>query len=157
MDLIELYNSRLVRRWHNSPNVPTQTIGDHSFGMCLFLMALHPNPSRDLYEAVIRHDLSEFVSGDFPHSAKNRFPVLREIDEQCATEFAERHELRELKLADDDKLWLKLLDQLEPLYYLYSQGLQNTKLYEEVNKKVIEYTRKLQTFGYFTDATKTFH
>lgn len=159
-NILEFYQSRLVRRWHNQPNVPMQTIGDHTFGMCMLLMLVHPNPSRDLYEAVIQHDLAEQISGDFPHTTKKKYSVLCEIDDECRDEFIEKWGLRVPSLSNEDKLWLKFLDQLEAFYYIVSQNPQD-KQTREIAQRIYElsneYMKMLQTFGYLKEADETVH
>lgn len=121
---LEFYKSAQVTRWHNKPDIPAQTNADHSFGMLLLLIKLHPSPSANLMQAVIRHDLGEVFSGDFPHDAKKAFPELKEISETYQSIFELQFLNSEIELLPIDKLWLKLLDQLEPLYYMYCHGIE---------------------------------
>jgi len=160
-DVYEFYMARLVERWHNKPTVPRQTNSDHSFGMLLLLLKLHPNPSADLMEAIIRHDLSEVLGGDFPHKSKKEHPVLKEIDEAYHVKYAEIHGMRVLNLSETDYLWVTLMDQLEPLYYLLSlkeQGnTSNNDLIIQCNERVVSTIAQLKIFGYFTEPNETKH
>lgn len=141
-DLMSLYQSKGVIRWHSRPQVPSQTTGEHTMGMLILLMKLHPNPSADLYEAILRHDLHEVICGDFPHEAKRDFPFLRDTDELAADKFAHDHKLRRLELSTNDYAWLKFLDQLEVMFYLHDK--QNCKeIYDATEQNCIRMAKEL--------------
>ena len=156
----EIYRSRLTKRWHNVPEIESQTVGDHTVGMLLLLMALHPKPSADLYEAILRHDLAEIKWGDFPSNAKKEFPAIKKADEIGAEEFAKDQELRDLKLSQDDKIWIEFLDKLEPLHYLQEQCFLKPKA-QEIFVKLTErcngLVEQLQFLGYLLEPDDTIH
>lgn len=159
-DLAKFYETRLVERWHNRPDIKSQTTGDHSFGMLLLLLTLHPNPSSALMQAIIRHDLSEIKSGDFPSDVKRRFPVASEIDEFYQKEFAEEWGLTALDLSEQDKIWLKFLDQLEPLYYLNSLPFKSERTIEtmrRLSESSGQLANQLRAFGYLMEPDETVH
>lgn len=141
--VIEFYESGLVERWHNRPQIPTQTNASHSFGMLQLLMQLHPHPSYDLIMSIIRHDLPEYLCGDFPHSAKKGWPELKRIDAEAADNFADIYNLPELYLTEIDKLWLRFLDQLEPLHWLAHNKLEDTQIYKDTYKNCVEMEKQI--------------
>lgn len=150
-----LIDASKVRRWHAQPEIPIQTTGVHSFNMLLCLIALHPNPSANLMQAVIRHDLAERICSDFPHHMKKRFPVLKEIDEQMQAEFDEELNLTKIELTLEEGIWLKLLDQLEVLLYVQQEVSDPTtaswEIYENCATICNSYISQLQTFGYLLE------
>lgn len=156
-----LIDAAKVRRWHNKPIMPIQTTGDHSFNMLLCLIALHPAPSANLMQAVIRHDLAERISGDFPHEMKREHPVLKEIDEAAQKQFEEENGLYPIELTIEERIWLKLLDQLEVMTYIESvipfEHDETVEIFENCSDLASEYIAQLQTFGYFTEADSIIH
>lgn len=152
--LLFIVESAKVRRWHNKPSIPVQTTGEHSFNMLLCLIVLHPAPSADLMEAIIRHDIAERISGDFSHDMKKQYPVLKEIDNEIAESFQQELGLRPLNLTDADKLWLKLLDQLEVLTYLelcVESNDETQDIYENCSNIVADCMSALQHYGFFLE------
>ena len=157
--LFEYYSSGYVKRFHNRPMVPAQTTGQHSFGMLTLLLKLHPNPSKRLIEAIIRHDLPELISGDFPLEAKKSFPVLKEVDDGVKDIWEKRHGQEPLELEADEKIWLAYLDQLEVIYYLSMcpQNPETQNIMNNCSALVGDFYKQLQAFGYFTDPQETVH
>lgn len=158
--LYQLWESAYVQRWHNKPYVPAQTTGQHTFGMLVLLMKLHPNPSTSLYEAVIQHDGGEydFLGCDFPYPQKRDFPVLRDIDDRFNENYQSYFELRQPLLNEDDRLWLSYLDQLEAGLYLESLKSNDSRVIECMNKcynKANEFRVQLQKKGYLLDSEFT--
>lgn len=160
---LNFYKAAHVERWHNRPTVKAQTTGAHSFGMLQLLILLHPNPSAELMEAIIRHDLHEKFSGDWPHEVKNAHPALRTIEAAYEKAFDEEFGLRALKLSEADRLWLKYLDRLEPIYYLLFTGGHMTddpEIHGIIRKaqEDAEYLRRqLMAFGFFTEPGEAVH
>lgn len=122
MSLLDFYSAQFVKRWHNKPYVPAQTTGQHTFGMLLLLRKLYPEASKALHVAIIDHDMgeNEGIGCDLPHPLKQKHPHLKELDESFTTEWIEQNGLAKFPLTEDEKLWLKYLDQLEAVYYLAS-------------------------------------
>src|SRR6266705_5974190 len=66
-----------VRRFHTVPCAgEPQTVGQHSCGVALIVLACHPLPSAQLLQACLTHDLNESVLGDLPAPTKWRSAVL---------------------------------------------------------------------------------
>ncbi len=146
----KFYESGYVERWHTNKHVPAQTTGQHSFGMLQLLIILHPNPSANLMQAIIRHDLHESFFGDSPHAAKNEYPSIRVFEEHAQRIFEKENGLKKLELRDEDKLWLKLLDQLEVIFYLESLDCgDHSVILKQCAILVDKYQKDLQGYGYF--------
>jgi len=112
-----------VQRWHTNPHLARfgQTLADHCHGVALFVMQLHPNPSRQLIAAALLHDGGEHYVGDIPSPAKKRLPpeVMAAINEAEAAaavaldpDWFDADELEKV-----DMVWLKLADMLEAYVY----------------------------------------
>jgi 5'-deoxynucleotidase YfbR-like HD superfamily hydrolase len=111
-DLATLYRSASVRRWHAYPELPIQTLADHQGRCAQILLALCPEASAALLDAVLHHDVSELFLGDLPWGAKRRNPALAVAYENA--ELARRHELVGLPaLSPREAQWLHLVDRIE--------------------------------------------
>lgn len=125
ISLEQMYLADYVKRWHNKPQMPTQTNGQHLAGMLTLCIALHPNPSAELIIAIINHDKPEYWTGDFPHTAKAEHPELKAIDQIAAEEYLEASNQDRQPLSEIDSLFLRYLDQLEPLMFVNAFGDKN--------------------------------
>jgi hypothetical protein len=156
-ELLDFYISADTRRYHNKRGIPIQTVKEHSFGMLLLLLKLHPNPSANLMRAIIEHDLPE-TDGywmDAPHDLKEKYPILREIEDIQEKKFRARFNLTENKLTEVEKLWLKYLDGLEVICYIEvnipEPNPQSQEIYNRQMEKTTAIEQQLKAFGFFTE------
>ena len=92
-NLVHLYLSGSVARWHQNPAMARsgQTDADHQ-GRCVqLLFALHPCPSVALVRAVATHDVGELRAGDLSYDFKRSNPEIAEA--HAAYEDAARQEI----------------------------------------------------------------
>lgn len=158
--LYELWETGYVKRWHNKPYVKPQTTGQHTHGMCVLLMKLHPSPTADLYEAIIQHDGGEydFLGCDFPYPQKRDFPVLRDIDDKFNDNYQSYFGLRKPILNEADRLWLSYLDQLEAAFYTSSLVSNDVRVQDCAAKcfaSANHYKEQLQRLGYLLEDHET--
>jgi 5'-deoxynucleotidase YfbR-like HD superfamily hydrolase len=112
-----------VARFHTDPTTEHQTVGAHTFGICLILLEItEGNCSPALMKAALYHDVAEALTGDTPSPLLSRFPDLK-----AAHVIAEKsiemlydlsvdltpEERRQLKLADGLELMLFALEDLQ--------------------------------------------
>lgn len=113
----EQYLSGKVRRWHTHHGLD-QTNADHSWGVSMVLLKIHPDPAPRLIRAALMHDCAEYLTGDIPGYAKQNFTHLkREADE------AEKLANRKLgidrpPLTQDEEHWLSLADAIEAIMFI---------------------------------------
>lgn len=123
-----LYSSGGTRRYHNRPKVD-QNIKEHSWGVALTIITLHPDPSVNLLKAATLHDCSEKVYGDFLSPAKVAFPELRELDKKCNDLFwkdiANREGMSYPELTDEEQLWLDFADRYECYLFAREEGIED--------------------------------
>jgi len=98
-----------VERCHTIPHVPTYDVAQHTFNMLAMLDILHPNPSLNLYRAILWHDAAERWTGDLPA----RVHALREKMAELTEDVENLHKIPRPKLTDEEKSWLHALDKLE--------------------------------------------
>tara|TARA_R110000772_G_scaffold261160_1_gene379476 strand:+ start:64 stop:555 length:492 start_codon:yes stop_codon:yes gene_type:complete len=116
-----------VERCHTVKHIGTYSVGEHSHGVALIILALHPRPSHALLRAAILHDLHEVHTGDIPAFAKTREIKMREqaIDAQIGTD---------VRLEESELRWLRGADLLECLLWAREQrqmGNRNVARIEE--------------------------
>ena len=160
MSLRKFYMSQFTRRWHTQPSVPVQTVAEHSFGMMMLLEALHPNPSVDLFRAVLRHDLHESLGGDIPFSAKRDYPFLKDFDLLVEKEFVDKFNLQPLHLSDVDLLWLLYLDRLEVLLYIenFTDQIEETEeIYKKTEAEIKPIETQLKIHGFLREPESAVH
>lgn len=117
-----LWASGRVTRFHQNPLMAhlNQTNAEHQWGCFAILMALHPNPSRDLIVAVLSHDMPELRAGDVSYVTKTKYPELREILDEIEFEEGREMDVPISILEGDERDWLSLVDRLEPLIYAHT-------------------------------------
>lgn len=128
-ELLEyLYSSGGTRRYHNRPKV-NQNVREHSWGVALTIITLHPNPSPNLLKTAVLHDCSEKVYGDFLSPAKIAFPELRELDKKCNDLFWKDIETKTgvayPVLTDEEQLWLNFADMYECYLFAREEGIED--------------------------------
>lgn len=115
MNLVKLYLSGSVRRWHqNAAMAHTgQSDADHQ-GRCVqLLFALHPGPSAALARAVATHDVGELVAGDLSHDFKQANPQIAAFHADFEDQARQAICGCDPELSVEDIRWAKLIDRLE--------------------------------------------
>lgn len=109
-------------RWHTNPDVPAQSLADHSAGVLAFVLWLVPEPSTALIYEAIHHDDGEGLVGDMSGPMKRKMPRFAEQLE--AAEMAARHELGVVGrvLTARERVILKIADDLEALTFAHCFG-----------------------------------
>lgn len=69
-NMMQVYYSTMVRRWHTNPHLShtVDPVGYHGGRMAILALVLWPAAWR-LRDACLTHDLGEYVSGDIPWGA----------------------------------------------------------------------------------------
>lgn len=152
--LTELYEASRLFRWHTHQLPISQNLADHSYGVALIISIMHPNPSVNLLKAALWHDLHESRLGDWPFTAKEESPSLREFEKAYEQKF--RMEMGiEYKLEADEQLWLTFADRLESFYFLSNVMFISPKL-QEIRIEALTLANQaamgLQAFGFFLEA-----
>jgi 5'-deoxynucleotidase YfbR-like HD superfamily hydrolase len=114
-----------VTRYHTTRLVMPETVGQHTFNVAQLAMILtEGNVSASLFQAILCHDLGEFVTGDIPSPVKKALPSgLSEALVNLEAETIEKihpnapmglkaHEVSLLMLCDNLDGLLKCMDEL---------------------------------------------
>lgn len=110
------YLSGKVRRYHATYGYD-QTTADHQWGVAMFIIRHHPNPSKALLIAALVHDAPEFIVGDTHGPAKRFFAGLKRLLDECEAVASKLMDLPEPNLTKEEGLWLKLADMAESLQF----------------------------------------
>lgn len=114
-----------VNRYHTTRLIMPETVGQHTFNMVQLAMILTEGQmSVSLFQAMLCHDLGEFVTGDIPSPVKKMLPVeITDILVGMEAEAIEKihpnapmdlkpHEVHLLMLCDNLDGLLKCMDEL---------------------------------------------
>jgi 5'-deoxynucleotidase YfbR-like HD superfamily hydrolase len=120
-----------VTRYHTEPTLGPQSVGSHSWGVALIVMALEPgNVSTNLLQAALVHDISEYWTGDTPANVKWNNDELVSNLKNCENFVNEVLGINFLLDAREKQI-LEFADKLELLLYCLEQrrmGNQNVDL-----------------------------
>jgi len=110
-----------VKRYHTVDTIGHQTVAEHSFNVCLILLALFQGKvSSELLKAALYHDLPEIVTGDVPATAKWGNPELRDALRKVEDRFEATHSLT-VDLSEEELTALKWADMMELVQYCVDQ------------------------------------
>ena len=105
-----------VKRFHTIPMIGEETVGEHSFGVAMMVLAItEQKASADLLRAALYHDMAEQITGDSPFTAKRAFPMLKSTLE-IMEETWETDNGFHVDLNERDRLLLKSADMLQLLW-----------------------------------------
>ena len=105
-----------VKRFHTVPTIGEETVGEHSFGVAMMVMAITEGKvSVELLKAALFHDIAEQVTGDSPFTSKRAFPLLKSAIE-AAEEVWEKDNGFHVELNKRDKDLLKTADMMQLLW-----------------------------------------
>jgi len=121
-----------VERAHTVKHIGEYTVGQHSHGVALIILALHPDPSADLIRAALLHDLHEVHTGDIPMFAKTE--DFRKLEENTQAQIE-----TDVTLSDEDALWLRAADSLDLLLWCREQTEMGNKNVARIHQNVSDY------------------
>ena len=135
------YLSGKVRRWHTHHDL-TQTNADHSWGVAMVLLHIHPNPSMQLIKAALEHDCGEYLTGDTPGYAKIASQVLKEELDRLEVAAMQQLGFDFPHLELEDAHWLSLADAIEAILFVRHCGKLDTADLLERFPALVEKARK---------------
>jgi len=114
MTLKTIYRSGRVMRWHQNPDMVDthQTNAAHQWGVAVFILEEHPNPSKELIRAALYHDTGELIVGDLSWTFKAAHPETaeahRKLEKQARIDMG-----TDFELTPQETAWLKWADRVE--------------------------------------------
>lgn len=145
------YLTGKVRRWHTHHNM-NQTNADHSWGVAMIILEMHPNPSVALIREAILHDAGEVLTGDVPGYTKIDNPEVKKLMDR--KELEARNEIgfpQNPSLSDSDRRWLKYADALEAwLFVRHCSNLSEAdtaEYFPAIGEKLLSAQKELQKAG----------
>jgi len=109
-------NAARTRRCHTQMVLHQQTIGEHTFSALAILDLVAPDCSKNVWRALLYHDMPEAQTGDVPAPAKWENPKL-----ENALKMVEARIFRELGLSFDltieEKRVVKYVDLMDLIWF----------------------------------------
>lgn len=109
-----------VKRWHVKRTLRQQTVAEHTFGMLMLVKQVLQSVRKEVYDAILHHDLPELFTGDMPAPIKRAHPelgpMMDSIEQDLAPLYAEHNltvvEEAVIKWADRMDLVLWCLEEV---------------------------------------------
>ena len=118
-DLDIFMRASAVKRYHTTPTIGNQTIGEHSYRMLLVLYAVC-TPSPELIKATVYHDVPEIEVSDVSFMTKKKWPKVAESIAEAEDDFCNRYAIH-VELCENDLRLLKFADMWELVQYAIDQ------------------------------------
>lgn len=136
--LLTAWQAQFLLRYHTVPEqMERQTVGAHSYAVCILIDQLWPDSSKQLIQAALYHDVPELILGDIPATAKWDYPEIKE-----AFEKAEAKVFQDLGLVfvltEEEQRRLKMADMLELVLYSHRHSHGNDHM-RTIMKSGIDY------------------
>jgi 5'-deoxynucleotidase YfbR-like HD superfamily hydrolase len=135
-----------VKRFHTVPTINNETVGEHSFGVAMMVIAITDRQcSKELLMAALFHDMAEIAIGDTPFNVKVEFPTVKKALADAEMQWESKNNFH-IPLTDEEKVVLKYADMLQLLYYCLGQRkLGNTNM-DVVFRRGVAYLNELNKF-----------
>ena len=134
-------------RYHTNPVMARlhQTIADHSWGVAIIILKLHPNPSRNLIAQAIVHDSGEKWAGDLSYPFKRMYPEIGLEHVYAEKQLALDHKIPQYELTPEEQTWLHLADRLECHYFaeIYHPWMTKDPSWEKTKEAILETAKSL--------------
>lgn len=113
-----------VTRYHAAPDVPAQSIAEHSWRVCQTLLFIYPEASADCMRYALAHDMDERLVGDIPYFTKVKLDmsVVETEADKLLDRFMDSADVRGYKLPKHEKLLVDFCDRYELTIYCLRQG-----------------------------------
>jgi 5'-deoxynucleotidase YfbR-like HD superfamily hydrolase len=100
-----------VKRYHTRRVTREQSVGAHSFNMLMLVNMVAPDARKEVFVAIMHHDLPELMTGDIPAPIKRMHDMLGPIMDQLESELAPLY--RDCGLTSEEEHLVKWADRME--------------------------------------------
>lgn len=122
-----------VVRYHTKRTHRQQTVGAHSFNMLLLISQVAPDARKEVFIAVMHHDLPELMTGDIPAPIKKMHDLLGPLMDTIEAGLAPL--FRDCGLTHEEERLVKWADRMElVLWCLEEYRMGNTYAGETASK-----------------------
>jgi len=133
-----------VERFHVTPTLHCQTVGEHSFGVMTILFEVAEKPSFELIIAALVHDAPEVLTGDIPAPTMWEHPVLKEamghVEHMTMLKFNLDHIAA--KLTDKERNLLRFADSMECVLFAIEEATDGNRKMATVAWRSLDAIRK---------------
>lgn len=100
-----------TRRYHTQRMLRQQTVGAHTFNMLMLVNMIDPTARKEVFLAVMHHDLPEHFTGDIPAPIKRASPALKVLMDQLESDLAPLYKEFDLTPAEHGLVkWVDLME-----------------------------------------------
>ncbi|MFK7942088.1 MAG: YfbR-like 5'-deoxynucleotidase [Paracoccaceae bacterium] len=116
----DLYAGGGVLRYHTNPVIAKlgQCNAAHQWGCAAMILALHPDPSRNLIAEAILHDAGELDCGDMSGPYKRGNPEFAQMMADAEERARQRIGAPAFDLTDEEHEWLNFVDKMECVLHI---------------------------------------
>jgi len=138
-------------RYHTNPVMSRlhQTDADHSWGVAMIILKLHPNPSRNLLGQAIVHDCGEKWAGDLSYPFKRMYPDVGHAHADAEKQLALDHKIPQFELTPEEKKWLAFADRLECHFFaeIYHPWMTRNPSWKKTKEQILITAKELGIEG----------
>lgn len=120
-----------VTRYHAHRTVQQNTVGQHTYGVLVYLFLL-AGPDAALLVAGLGHDMAENTTGDVPGTVKKAAPEIKRVFDAMEDEAAQLYGLPGSELTAWGLWVLKMADNLEGMRFCVQERQMGNQLIEPV-------------------------
>jgi len=136
-DLLELARvAARTKRCHTKSVIHQQGVGEHTFNALVILDAVYPDADKNVWRAMLYHDLPEAVTGDVPAPAKWDNPkleeALREVEEDIHLDYQTK-----TFLSEEEHRYVKFADIMELVFYGIEEYMMGNRGVEDMVRRAI--------------------
>jgi hypothetical protein len=150
--MLMTWQSGFVERTHTTPTLGSHSVGRHSHGAAVLLLALYPECSKALLAEVLMHDAAEHYVGDTPWPARKRFSMLEEGYEFAETVIRNAVLMPANALTQRETEWLSAVDILDLFLFSHHQLIMGNGYFAPI----VQNARKIIAGGWVPEPVKQF-
>jgi len=149
--ITNMMNGSAVKRFHTIPTINEETVGQHSFGVAMVVLAItEQKASTTLLRAALFHDMAEGITGDTPFTSKAAFPMVKYALAAVEEDWEKQNGFH-IELDERDRNTLKWADMIQLLLYCKMQRDLGNRNMDRVFTNGITFLATLKPEGKSTE------
>ena len=133
-----LRDASSVSRYHTVRTHRQQSVADHSHGVAMLMLRIHPSAAAHVLRAALCHDLAEVVTGDLPAPVKWANPVLKELLAGIEVRYEDALGIS-TELSEDEMLLLKWCDTMELVLWSWEEVMMGNSYAIDIVSNGVQY------------------
>lgn len=137
-EFLRLREGAGVTRFHTARCLRSQSVGEHSHGVAMIVMAIAPASPKHLILAALTHDLAEIETGDVPATSKWRNEILKKDLELIEGQFNRLYGI-DWELTRSEEHILKWADMFELVLWAQEELTMGNRYMRAIRERGIKY------------------